>query len=298
MKSTFALSWMILVGAVVGFAAAPRTFHEEQEAWRLDRRTSLIKPDGWLSLTGLHFLREGANRVGAGRDNDVVLATGPAHLGLATVAADGKVTFALANGVDGKIEGQTARTVEMVQAEGVATPTRIHFGTAHFFLLDRSGKKALRVKDSESPRRRNFVGLDYFPSDPKWRIEAKWEAFEKSRMVPIANTLGQLAPTLVAGQATFSWEGRQFTLVAIDEGREHPLFFVISDATSGRETYGASRFVYADWPQDGKVILDFNRAENPPCAFTPFSTCPIPPKENRLPFAVTAGEKSYRGAHD
>jgi uncharacterized protein (DUF1684 family) len=122
--------------------------------------------------------------------------------------------------------------------------------------------------------------------------------FEKSRQIPLTNILGQVSPALVPGKAVFEWEGKTYELLAIDEGPHEPLFFVISDATSGKETYAAARFIYAERAKDGKIVLDFNRAENPPCAFTPFATCPLPPKENRLPFAVTAGERNYRGRHD
>jgi uncharacterized protein len=121
--------------------------------------------------------------------------------------------------------------------------------------------------------------------------------FDQPRSVDITNIIGQVSPATVNGKAVFTRDGRTCELLPIDEG-PGKLFFVISDQTSGEETYGGCRFVYADPPQDGKVILDFNLAENPPCAFTPFATCPLPPKENRLPFRVTAGEKNYRGSHD
>ena len=120
--------------------------------------------------------------------------------------------------------------------------------------------------------------------------------FDEPRKIPITNILGQTEPAIVHGKAVFERDGRKIELIPIDEGPGEPLFFVISDATSGQETYGAARFLYADAPVDGKVVLDFNRMQNPPCAFTPFATCPLPPKENRLAFAVTAGEKNYRGA--
>jgi uncharacterized protein (DUF1684 family) len=177
-------------------------------------------------------------------------------------------------------------------------PTIVTAGTVSLFVIDRGGRKALRVKDSAAERRTHFVGLDYFPIDQAWRIEARWEPFEKSRLLPIMNILGQVEPEPVPGKAVFEHDGKTVELLAIDEGPDEPLFFVISDATIGKETYAASRFLYAERPKDGKIVLDFNRAQNPPCAFTPFATCPLPPKENRLAFAITAGEKNYRGAHD
>jgi hypothetical protein len=215
------------------------------------------------------------------------------------VGADGKVTFeAEADGAV-KVDGESRRRAELRWSEP-KHPTLLTVGTLTCFVVDRGGKKALRVKDSESPRRTGFVGLDYFPIDARWRIEARWEAFERSRLIPITTMVGQTGPEPVPGKAIFTHGGRTFELLPIDEGRDVPLFFVISDLTSGKETYGGCRFLYVEWPREGqtRIVLDFNLAENPPCAFTPYSTCPFPPKENRLPFAIPAGEKNYRGSHD
>ncbi len=281
-----------LLGAVLAPAAdAPGA---EDAAWRATRVAKLTKPDGWLTLIGLHFLKDGSNTVGSARGNDVVLAKGPARLGTVTVAADGKVSLDVAAGVAAQVDGREIKAVEL-KWDTAAPPTRVTVGTVTLFAIDRSGKKALRVKDSASVRRTRFAGLEYFPIDPSWRIKARWVAFEKSRMMPVANILGQQSPELVAGKAVFTRDGRTMELVAIDEGPDAPLFFVISDATSGKETYGGGRHLYAVRPTGDTIELDFNRAENPPCAFTPYSTCPVPPKENRLPFAVNVGEKTYRG---
>lgn len=306
LRSVFGLFVLLMIGenaalraqpgASTGSSATRATFEAETLKWRSERVAELTKVDGWLSLIGLHFLKEGANTVGSGADNDVILARGPVRVGTVTVGPDGKVTLKPeAQGV--KIGGETVAEGELKPGAGVVKPTLVTAATIMFFVIERGGKKALRVKDTESERRKKFVGIDYFEIDPAWRIEARWVEFEKSRLLPITNMLGQTAPSPVPGKAVFERDGKTYELLPIDEGRDEPLFFVISDATSGKETYGASRFVYADWPKDGKVILDFNRAENPPCAFTPFATCPLPPKENRLPFAVTAGEKEYRGEH-
>ena len=287
-----------LVVPSVTLAATGDRHREESEAWRVVRVAELTKPDGWLSLIGLHFLQTGPNTIGSDQGNAVVLAQGPARFGVATVGADGKVRFEIAPGLDAKIAGQVVGSGELLLGGGAVKPTLVTAGTVSFFVIERGGKMALRVRDSAAARRTQFVGLDYFPFDPSWRIEARWVAFEKSRMIPLVNRLGQTSPALVPGKAVFVRDGKTVELLAIDEGPGEPLFFVIADATSGQETYAAARFVYADAPKDGVVVLDFNRAENPPCAFTPFATCPLPPKENRLPLAVTAGEKTYRGSHD
>ena len=267
-------------------------------AWRAERVAQLTKPDGWLALIGLHFLKDGENTVGRAEGSEVKLAKGPARVGVVTLGADGKVRLRFEPGLAATIDGQAVSGGELRPGAGAVKPTLVRCGTVSFFVIERGGKMALRVKDSEAERRAHFAGIDYFPIDPAWRIEARWVAFEKSRMIPLVNILGQTSPALVPGKAVFEHGGKTHELLAIDEGPGEPLFFVISDATSGRETYGAARFIYAEAPKDGKVVLDFNRAENPPCAFTPFATCPLPPRDNRLPFAVTAGEKNYRGAHD
>ncbi len=264
---------------------------------RAQRVARLTKPDGWLTLIGLHFLSPGANTVGSAADNAVKLAQGPAHLGTATVAADGKVSLEIAD-ASVLIDGQPAKTAELRLETDTAKPTLVTAGTMSFFVIERGGKKALRVKDSASDRRTHFLGLDYFPTNPAWRIEAQWVPFEMPRMVPITNIIGNTGVEPIPGKAVFTHDGKTVELLPIFEGADEPLFFVISDATSGKDTYAAARFVYAEQPKDGKVILDFNLATNPPCAFTPFATCPLPPKENKLPFRVEAGEKMYRGSHE
>jgi uncharacterized protein (DUF1684 family) len=297
-RRTLVIGLCLGVASVV-IAEAPRLddYIKEITAARAEREARLQTPDGWLSLIGLHFLKDGANSVGSAKDNDVVLAKGPAHFGVATVT-DGKVTFAITSNVESTIDGTTVREGELRVGTDKTKPTLVQAGTVSFFVIDRGGKKALRVKDSAAERRTHFLGLDYFPIDAAWRIEARWEPFESSRLVPITNILGQTSPAPVPGRAIFERDGKTYELWPIDEGPDEPLFFVISDATSGKETYAAARFVYAERPKDHTIVLDFNRAENPPCAFTPFATCPLPPKQNRLPFAIPAGEKKYRGAHE
>jgi hypothetical protein len=294
------ISVLLFLGLLAGGRAAAAAdigpgYKIEVENWRAQRVARLTTSDGWLTLIGLHFLNDGANTVGSAKDNDIVLASGPAHFGKVIVATDGRVTVELSAAAEPRIEGKPALAGELQWRAG--RPSVVTSGTVSFFVIERGGKKALRVKDSAADGRVHFLGLDYFPIDPAWRIEAAWVEFEEPRKIPITNILGQTESAIVHGKAVFERDGHKVELLPIDEGPGEPLFFVISDATSGKETYGAARFVYADAPVDGKVVLDFNRAQNPPCAFTMFATCPLPPKENRLPFAVEAGEKNYRGAH-
>jgi len=294
--------WLAVICASLALVATGRSasaYEQEVLALRRTRLDKLTAPDDWLTLVGLHFLKDGPNTVGTANDNDVKLAKGPAHVGTVTVLAGGKVMFEAARGADVHTNGQPVTRTELGW-ESKAKRTLITFDTVTFFIVDRLGKKALRVRDSESPRRTHFVGLDYFPIDPRFRIEARWEFFERSRLLPVTDMLGKTGPEPVPGRAVFEWEGKTYELLPIDEGRDVPLFFVFSDATSGRESYGACRFLYVPWPKEGatSIVLDFNLAENPPCTFTPFAMCPLPPKQNRLPFAIPAGEKNYRGSHD
>ncbi|MDP2136353.1 MAG: DUF1684 domain-containing protein [Candidatus Didemnitutus sp.] len=296
-RLAFALT--VLATAVVPLPADE--FTESLETWRAERVTRLTAPDGWLSLIGLHWLQPGENTVGSAEDASIRLGTGPAYLGTVELTTAGEVLFTAAPGAMASVARGTLRnakteTFELNYKEG--RPSVVSAHSLSFFVIQRGDKLGLRVRDAESDRRRNFVGIDYFKADPSWRIEAQWVAFPTPREIPITNILGQSSPAKVPGKAVFTRDGQTFELLPVAESADEELFFIIGDATSGEETYGAARFVYAAPPRDGKVILDFNRALNPPCAFTPFATCPLPPKENRLPIRVTAGEKNYRGQHD
>jgi uncharacterized protein len=265
------------------------------EQWHARRIERLQKADGWLALIGRHPLEPGTWTVGADAGNAIRLAAGPARLGTVTYAADGKVSFALAEGVDAAIDGTKERTAELSLKE--ENPTYVRAGTVNFYVMDRSGKLFLRVRDSESPRLKHFAGIESYPIDPAWRIEARWVPYDPPREIKITNVIGLIEPATIAGKAVFEYDGKTYELIAIDEDPAEDLFFVLTDATAGAETYEASRFLYAPRPKDGVIVLDFNKLYNPPCAFTPFATCPLPPKENVLPFPLRAGEKKYLGPH-
>ena len=297
MKILKLCGWLAAGWVTAGLLAAevpPDAHTQEIETWRAQRVAALTKPDGWLSLVGLHFLKEGENKVGTAADNTVVLASGPAHLGVFTLGENGIVKVMFNPGSETQVDGQSVLAATL-RDDRRGHATIVTNGTMRLYVIDRDGKKALRVKDSEAPTRKHFLGLDYFPIDPSWRIEAQWVAFDKPKEVPITNILGNVSPALILGKAVFTKDGHTYELLPIQEDPDGLLFFVISDKTSGDQTYEAARFLYAAPPVDGKVLLDFNKAQNPPCAFTPYATCPLPPKENRLPLAITAGEKKYRG---
>lgn len=285
-----------LSGAQLIAADTGDDYTREIESWRAGRLERLQSPTGWLSLVGLEWLKPGRNTVGAASDNDIVIAGAPAHLG--SVDWDGdKVNISLKADSGALIDGQLLGSAEMLD-DSHEKPTTVSFGTTRFYLVDRAGgKKGLRIKDSKAETRTHFLGLDYYPVDPSWHIEARWVAFDPPHTLEIPNVLGTIDKMTVPGKAVFEHEGKTFELLPVLETEDaDELFYIIADKTSGKETYGAGRFFYSAMPKDGKVVLDFNKAYNPPCAFTPYATCPLAPPENRMPVAVRAGEKKYRGS--
>lgn len=287
----------VLAAGTASAAGADPDFIRQTQAWQATRAANLTAPDGWLSLIGLEWLKEGANRVGSAADNDIVLHAGPAHLGTVTQAADGSLSITVAHGSGATIDGKHVASAPLIDdMHATGKPTTVAFGSASFFIIERDGKKALRVKDENASTRTGFLGLDYFPIDASWRVEATWVPFDPPHELEIGSVLGTVNKEKVPGKAVFARDGHTFELYPIQEDADS-LFFVFADRTSGKETYGAARFITTGLPKDGKVVVDFNQAYNPPCAFTPYATCPLAPPENRLDLRVTAGELKYRGSH-
>ena len=269
-------------------------YTQEIERWHAARIERLTAPDGWLSLVGLEWLKPGANRVGAAADNDVVLAKAPAHLGTIMWAGDDTLSIALdpAGGalIDGKPE-----TRALLLDDSHTGPTTVSFGSTSFIAIDRGGRKGLRVRDSEAETRAHFSGIERFPVDSAWRIVADWLPLDPPFQLATGTVIGTIENYPAPGKAVFERGGQKFGLYPVLETPDDTQLFVLfADATSGKETYGAARFLYADMPRDGRIVLDFNKAYNPPCAFTPYATCPLAPPENRLGLRVTAGELKYR----
>lgn len=297
MISRIGLAFLILGSVALAQDAPDSAYEAEIESWRSERTSRLTSEAGWLSLIGLHFLKDGANTIGSADDNDIVLAAGPEHLGTVHLGDYARAKIQINPGQGVLVDGEEMLSADLADGRK-DKPTVVTAGTMSFYVIERGGKKALRVKDSASARRRDFVGIDYFPIDPSWRVEAQWVSFVQPKRVPIKNILGQESMAMVLGKVVFEREGHTFELLPLQDSLGAPLFLIIADETSGEETYGAARFVYADAPKNGVVVIDFNQALNPPCAFTPFATCPLPPAENVLPIAVRAGEKDYQGSHD
>lgn len=266
------------------------------EQWRAQRVARLTAPDGWLSLIGLHWLERGRNTIGRADDNAVVLASGPAHLGIIDWNADDTLTISLAENSGASIDGKPAASAILLD-DRHANPTTVSFGSVSFYAIARNGRMGLRVKDEQNAARKHFAGIESFPIDPSWRIVARWIPLDPPHLLEAPNVIGLIDTYPAPGKAQFERDGRTFELLPVIENPgDSQLFLIFADATSGRETY-AARFLYADMPKDGKIVLDFNKAYNPPCAFTAFATCPMAPPENRLELRVTAGELKYRGSH-
>lgn len=260
------------------------------QAWRDEQEASLRAEDGWLTVVGLFWLHDGVNTVGSSPDSDVVLPSRlPPHLGLITLH-DGETQWRL---TDEKfsvlVDGERRR--EAVLHHDARHPTLIQVGGVTFFVIRRGERLAVRVRDTESEARRTFVGRQWFAVDPSYRVSARLERHASSRTIEVETVLGTTVQYNSPGTVTFELAGAPYTLQAFEGATDSELWFVFRDATSGHSTYGASRFLYAHILEDGMVDLDFNRAKSPPCAFTPYATCPLPPRENILSIPIAAGEK-------
>lgn len=253
---------------------------DDLNAWQAQRNAELSAPESWLGLVGLFWLEPGTNRVGSDAATAVTLPSGPAHLGDLHWAGD-RLTWQPVGG-----------TVRELDTDRLGQPSTVDHENLSFFVVDRDGRLAVRVRDRAWAAKQAFVGLDYFPFDPALVVEAVWQPLAEPLTMDVPNVAGDLKTVEVAYQAIFAVAGQTVALLPMSVG-ESEVFFVFRDRSSGKETYGAGRFLKVCPAVDGKITLDFNRAYNPPCAFTPFATCPLPPPENWLPFAVLAGEKKW-----
>jgi uncharacterized protein (DUF1684 family) len=273
-------------------AKAAAEFAASEQAWREQRLAALTRPDGWTSLTGLHWLDPGTHRVGSAADNGIRLLMGPAHLGVFSVG-DGKARFVA--DADVTVDGEPSRGGALRSDADAGGPSVIAFdeGKGLATVIARGGRLALRVKHADADSRLHFTGLDYWPGGPGWRVQARFLPHPPGKTLSIANIIGTTDEIPNPGVVEFTRNGTPYRLEALDEG-EGSLFLIFADRTSGHGSYGAGRFLDAPMPDArGRLTLDFNRAYNPPCAFTPFATCPLPPPENRLNLRVEAGEKAY-----
>ena len=276
--------------------AAPATPPADYVAWQKQRVENLTAEKGWLTLIGLHWLDVGKFTLGSGANQQIRLNAGPEKLGTIERKATGELVFSANAPV--LIDGVAANSEVVLSTDkDGAKPTEVSFGTLSFLAIDRGGKIGLRVKNSASKTRTEFMGLDYFAYQPALKIIARYEAYPEIRTLEVATIVGTVEPTPNPGRAHFSVAGKDYSFELLEGSDAAHYFTVFGDQTNGKETYGMARFLAGVLDQENKTVtLDFNTAYNPPCAFTEYATCPMPPAGNRIAAKVTAGEKAYRGA--
>ena len=293
--------FLVLAAGVLVLADVPTDWKTGLLAWRTHREQRLSAPDGWLTLVGLEWLKPGVNTVGSAPDNRIRLsAAAPAHLGVIEVNGNDIRLAAPAGGFPAgvQLDDSPAQAAKLADDEA-KKPSKLTVGTLTILLLHRGDRYALRIKDSQAPTRLNFHGLHWYNPDPRYRVEARWIPFVPVKKIPIPSIIGVTDQMPAPGLAEFTLDGKTLQLEPVlEEPDAKQLFFIMRDATSRTTSYGAARFLYTDFPdhgldQPGHLVLDFNRLQNPPCAYTAFATCPLPPEQNRLSIALPVGEAKY-----
>jgi uncharacterized protein (DUF1684 family) len=269
-------------------------YQEEILTYRAQREAELKADDGWLTVAGLFWLKPGANVTGSANGSDVRLpAKAPARIGVFELK-DGKVTFTADRAAHVTSAGKPIGSQPVEAPRGDETALAV--GDLRMFVIHREDRFGIRMRDLKSPMRQQFKGLRYFPIRPEYRVRAKFIPYDPPHTVAVPNVLGQNPEMQSPGYVAFTLKGKSLRLESVYEDDEKKdLFFIFKDTTSRDATYHAGRFLHADLPKDGFVTMDFNKAYNPPCAFTDFATCPLPRKENQLPVRVEAGELAYHG---
>ena len=293
MKKTFGvfLAW-ILASAIA--AHAQTDYAKEIEQWRQERKANLKKETGWLTVAGLSWLKEGTNTVGVGENFDVRLTENFKNGKFGEIEfKEGKAVLKVEKGVEAQIDGKSVSAPVDLVSDEKGKPTEIRAGTQTFFLIKREERFGIRLKDSNSEARRNFKGLHWFPTDESYKVTARLEAWPEPKELSVPNVLGGNFKMKSPGVLKFSLNGKEYSLQPVLEDDDATLFIIFGDGSNRSETYKSGRFLYAEKPVNGETILDFNKAENPPCAFTPYATCPLPPAGNKLEIEIKAGEKRY-----
>jgi len=267
--------------AVAAIAADSGAYQREIAKFRAERETKLKADDGWLTVVGLHWLKNGINTVGSDPYTDAPLPKSAPPMVGTIVLSKGKVHFKPASGV--QLKEMDLKTDVTPQYD------RLTLGRVKFFVIEREDRFGVRVKDNDSEARRKFTGLRWYPVDPSWKVKAKFTPSPHD--VFFDTEVGVKEKDQSPGYVTFTRGGKEYKMEPVTE--DDHLWFVFRDQTSGKTTYAASRFLYVPVPKDGFVEIDFNKAENPPCVFTDYATCPLPTPQNRLQLAVTAGEQMY-----
>lgn len=278
---------LAMMGRFAASAADDAAYRASVEKWRAGYQADLTSDTGWLTVSGLFWLHEGQNEFGSSPLNDIVLpAPAPADAGSFEFHS-GKTVVHVKPGVAATIRGVAVTSAEMRSD----SDDRLAIGDLMLYVHQSGERYAVRLKDKNSKLRKDFTGLHWFRVNPAYRVLGRYVPYDKPRTVMIENVMGDAGPEQIPGYVEFTLNGQKLRLDAEKDGSE--ISFVFRDLTSGGETYGAARFLDAELGKDGSVVLDFNEAYNPPCAYNPYTTCPLPPRENRLPVRIEAGEKSY-----
>jgi len=289
-KRTFTLVIVLVATISAALQQPDAAYVQSFEKWKAELIDDLKQ--NWLPLAGLFWLKPGANTFGSASDNAIVLPSGLPHAGVFELQGN-DISIELQPGVQAKIGGKS-ETKANLQADVTGSPTVIELGSLLMHVIKRGERLGIRVKDLNSEAARNYGGPVFFPLDMSYRVSATFVPSDGKKSVDVPNVLGDVTPTPMTGKVHFKLNGQELTLTALGGNPAKGLSFVLSDLTSKTETYPGGRFLDTDPVQDGKVILDFNRAYSPPCAVTPYATCPLAPKENRLAVAIPAGEKYDR----
>ena len=263
------------------------------KSWQAEREENLQKDRSWLTVAGLYWLREGENWVGTATSNDFVLPEGsaPATVGVFKFH-DRKATFHAEDGVTITRDGKPIQPKQIVELE-MGEKHAIAINDLKMWLHYSGERLAIRLRDLNASYRKEFAGLDWFPVDPKFRVEAKFTPHTEEKKVEMLNILGDIEVFEAAGYVDFELQSQKVRMEPM-KAREGALWLIFRDGTSGKGSYQAARFLRTEPPENGKVVIDFNRAYNPPCAYNPHTTCPMPTKENRLEIRIEAGEKNYK----
>ena len=287
---------LTLLAISLGFLAGARAqtdYVKAIEKWRSEQEADLKKETGWLTVAGLFWLKEGINTVGAGEDFDVRLTDNFKKGKFGEIdLKNGVASLKIVDDVETQADGERISTTIQLVSDEKGKPTQIRTGSQSFYLIKREERFGIRLKDSQSKARLAFKGQRWFPIDESHKVTARFEAFPKPKEMMVPNVMGGKFKMKSPGLLKFTLKGKECSLQPVEED-DGKLFIIFSDKSNLNETYKSGRFLYSDKPVNGEVVLDFNKAENPPCAFTPFATCPLPPPGNHLEVDIKAGEKRY-----
>ena len=297
LKSFIIYSLLILTIACTQKPEADPNYVKEINEWDAKRVNRLKADDGWLNLAGRFWLEKGESTFGSSKDNDIVVESSilPEHIG-SFIFEDSVVTFKSKDDVEVLLDGKPVKEIVLVDDQKKDI-TVLQIGSVKFNLIVRDTLYGIRFRDLNSDLVKNFKGVERYPIDESWKITAKFEAYNPVKEIDVPNVLGQISKEKSPGAVVFERDGKTHRIDAVDEGGDK-LFLIIADQTSGDETYGGGRFMYVNKPDStGTILLDFNKAYNPPCVFTKYATCPLPPLQNYLKLKIEAGEKVYAEGH-